>query len=640
MLRFDHDEGMFWLPAFYGRPEKIKRDDKAPRMLPPIPDTGWHAREYFPDLSRAKVIGLDIETCDPNLRDKGPGVRRGDAFIAGVSVATEDWSGYYPIAHSMGQNLDRAKVYAWLKDQLARDEQPKVGANLLYDLDFLAADGIEVKGPLLDVQYADPLLDEYCRSYSLDAIAKRRLGESKETSLVYQWCADAYGGAANGAQRSNLWRTPSELVGPYAEQDARLPVRIIRKQWDLLRDKGLLHIFRMECGLIRLLLRMRQQGVRLDMPRVMLLDAELDAAAITMQADLGINVHASEEIARLCEQHRIDFPRTEKGAPSFVKKWLLDHPHPLMHKVSELRTLYKMRDTFVRGAFLSNHIRGCLHCELNPLRSDDYGTVSGRFSCSHPNLQQVPKRDDVWGPRMRSCFIAHDDEHAFGSIDLSQIEFRLAAHYGIGSNAEEVRERYRLDPKMDFYQIVVELTGLDRSPSKNISLGTLYGMREKKFAMMTGRSLREAKELFAQFNDRLPFMRETYDATCDEALDVGYIRTIGGRLCTLDEHSAHKALNRRLQGSCADMLKRSMLSAFDAGIFDVLRLYLSVHDELDFGIPKTKAGIEAARELHAMMVSAYPLSVPVRANMGIGRNWGDIEDCEPGDLSLDKLGKL
>lgn len=636
-MRFD-DPGMFWLPEVYGKKlSKKKGDGREPtRALPPVPDTGWTAREIFPDLSAARVIGIDTETCDPDLLDKGPGCRRG-AYIVGVSVATEDFAAYYPLAHLTGTNLDSTKVYAWLQEQLARPTQPKVGANILYDLDFLACAGVHARGPLFDVQYADPLINEYEASYSLEAIAERRLGEHKETSLLYQWCASAFGGRPDSTQRANIWRAPAELVGPYAEQDARLPIRILREQWKVMQSKGLLGTFRMECSLIPLLLKLRHQGVRLDLARVAEVDAELDAYIATLRDEVGVNVYAAVELQALCDKEGIEYPRTAQGNPSFVRKWLLSHPHPTLRKVSQLRQFYKLRDTFIRGALMGSHVNGVIHCEFNPLRSDDYGTVSGRYSSSHPNLQQIPARDKYWGPRLRSCFIPHSPDYVWMKNDLSQIEFRLGVHFGSGPGIEEVRDAYRNDARTDFYSLAASMTGLERDPAKAVSLGTLYGMREKKFAALTGRPLSEAYEVFRQFNERLPFMRHTYDRYDDEAKEQGFVRTIGGRICNLDPTHTHKALNRKLQGSCADWIKLSMLRAYEAGLFDVLTLYLTVHDELDSGVPRTQEGLDAARELHHIMTHAYDLSIPVLAGIDLGRSWGALRACA--DLTTEALNQ-
>lgn len=633
-MSLDEQAGFFWEPFKYER-QRVAKSDPRPRTPPPIPETGWRPRAHFPDLSGAKAIGFDTETCDPDLPEKGPGVRRG-AYIVGVSVATNDgFKGYYPIKHSVGENLEPGPVFAWLREQLGRSAQPKVGANALYDLDFLSAAGVEVKGPIYDVLYADPLIYEYETSYSLDAVAERRLGLHKETSLLYQWAADAFGGQPNGEQRANIWRCPSSLVGPYAEADAVLPLQIISKQVPLLRAMGVAQVFEMECQLIPLLLKMRQQGVRLDLKRCAQVDDVLTVRIDSMQKEVGIDVYAAEQIKMFCDREGIQYPLTATGKPSFVKKWLESHHHPRMKQISELRKLYKMRDAFVRNALLGSHVNGWVHCEFNPMRSDEYGTVSGRFSSSHPNLQQIPKRDKVWGPIIRGCFIPRDGE-AWLKKDLSQIEFRLGVHFGLGEGIEGVRERYRNDPKTDFYNLVVQITGLERDPTaKSIALGKLYGMGTAKYAAMQGIPMELAREQMRQFDGELPFMKETYDYYGEEARQWGFVQTIGGRVCHLDEGYEHKALNRKLQGSCADWIKRSMLEGYKRGLFDAISLHLTVHDELDCGVAPKPEAVEATRELHHIMCNAYPLSIPVRAGSEFGQNWGKLTDYEAEAVNLE-----
>jgi len=639
------DEGLFWVPEQYSR-EKVDRKAKQPRILPGIPETGWKPRAIFPDLSAAKAISFDTETFDPDLLTLGPGAMR-DGFIVGVSVAADDFCAYYPIRHTIGENLDPVPVFAWLKDQLGRPRQPKVGANLLYDLEFLEEAGVHVEGPFYDVQFADPLIYEYESSYSLDSIAQRRLGLRKETSLLYQWCADAYGGKPDGAQRANIWRAPSELVGPYAEQDARLPLQIIRKQWAMLRDLEQLDIFLLESRLIPMLLHMRRQGVPINEARCKEVDAELTMKLDAMQKELGFNVHAPGDLRALCEAEGIAYPLTAQGNPSFTKGWLKEQLHPKLRQVNDLRTLYKMRDTFIRGALLGTAQKGRIHCQFHPLRSDSYGTVSGRFSSSNPNLQQVPARDEYWGPTVRSCFVP-DEGLAWLKLDLSQIEFRLGVHYGQGEGIEEVRDAYRNDPKISFYRLAAGLTGLPYQEAKSLSLGTLYGMGLPKFASMIGRSLSEAKQIFSTYNEKLPFMRATYNHYCtitetrgslSETGD-GWVRTIGNRLCHLNAGFEHKSLNRMLQGSCADWMKRAMLDAWEAGVFDVLLIYLTVHDELDTGVPRSRAGAQAARELHNALTSAYALCIPVLASSSMGRAWGDLDDVDPQDFEKYLLEKV
>ncbi len=448
---------------------------KPPRTLPPIPDTGWAAPTEFPDLSAAKAISIDTETKDPELLEKGPGVRRG-AHIVGISVGTdtgERW--YFPMRHEVApeQNLDPAIVIEWAKRELTRPGQVKVGANLLYDLDFLAQEGVHVAGPFEDVQIAEPLLDENRFTYSLDSLGKKYLDEGKTSSALQEWAERAY---SDKNYRKNIWRCPPCLVGPYAEGDVDLPLRILAIQKPLLEAQGLNELFGIESRLAPILLAMRRRGVRVDLGRAQVLDDELTQAiavssrALRTAAGFAVNVNAGSDLARMFDQAGVQYPKTPKGAPSFTAPWLESFDHPLCLLVREVRKLTKMRDTFIRGYIFGCQINGRIHCEFVQLKGEDGGAVSGRLSSRNPNLQNIPARDKIWGPKLRSLFVPEEGEQWFRH-DWSQIEYRFLAHFGIGSNADEVRAMYNDDPSTDFHNMVMEMTGLERKAAKGINFG-------------------------------------------------------------------------------------------------------------------------------------------------------------------------
>jgi len=245
--------GIFWEEPVK---ERAARND-GPRVLPPAPDTGWtlpEGRDAFPSLQGQGWISLDTETYDPDLQDKGPGALR-PGYIAGVSVGTQaGYRRYYPIAHQIGPNLPKEYVFEWLDQELNTDI-PKVGARLLYDLEFLSVAGVRVQGPFYDVQVAEPLLDETHFEYSLESIAQRHLQEGKAESVMLDWLKRAFGDVTN--IKRNIWRAPSSVVGPYAESDVDLPLRIFDVQKKMLEDEELWDLFILESKLIPMLLAMR-----------------------------------------------------------------------------------------------------------------------------------------------------------------------------------------------------------------------------------------------------------------------------------------------------------------------------------------------------------------------------------------------
>ena len=243
-MRFD-DLGLFWEDHPEVKETKgAKTKTAVKRAIAPVPDTGWVAPSEFPNLFGAKILGFDIETYDPELKTHGAGWARGSGHVIGVSVATADRGWYFPFRHEMHpeQNLNKENVYRYLRDLLGEDSI-KVGANLLYDVGWLQHEGVPVNGKLYDVSYAEALLYDTAKSYSLEAIAQRHLGTGKVSSVVYDWCSRSYGGGADQKQRANLYRTPPSLVGPYAEADATEPLAIINKQFKLLKDAGMWELF-------------------------------------------------------------------------------------------------------------------------------------------------------------------------------------------------------------------------------------------------------------------------------------------------------------------------------------------------------------------------------------------------------------
>lgn len=650
--------GFFWedLPV-------ARKRGEYDRPIPPIPDTGWVAPTEFPRLAEAKLLALDCETCDPELTTRGPGFRRGDANLAGIAVGTpEGGRWYFPMRHTIApeQNLDPGAVLAWARDNLCTLGQEKVGANLAYDVDALWSEGVPVTGPFTDVQYAEALLDENRRSYSLENIARTYLGEGKVSGDLKAWAVRAYGDEQN--YRANIHRCPPCLVGPYAEGDVDLPLRIIAEQRVRLEQQDLTSLFGLESRLLPQIVRMRHRGVKVDLPYARLLDDELTTAIGVADARLAavagkpVDVNSAKDLARIFDAMGLPYPMTEskKPVPSFTKLFLESCTSPIGLLINERRKLAKYRDTFVRGYVLGLSVGDRLHALFHPLKGDTNGTVSGRFSSSLPNLQNIPVRDPVWGPKLRALFIP-DDGEAWGRHDWSQIEYRFLAHYARGPGSKEVRERYNSDPATDFHlmtqSLIKDVTGtlLDRRPVKNINFGLCYGMGKEKLRNDLGLDEDAGEELFAAYHTGVPFVKATYEAAQDAATTRGQIITALGRRArfplwepvygkgpALVESAAeerygprirraftHKSLNRLLQGSAADLMKMAMDGIDKAGVEDVLGpMLLTCHDETGHSVPQTPAGREAMAEVKRIMETCMELRVPVVADQSTGVNWG------------------
>jgi DNA polymerase I-like protein with 3'-5' exonuclease and polymerase domains len=616
--------------------------------------TEWVPPVDLPDIFDAKQIAIDLETRDPNLKSLGPGWARKDGEVVGYAVAIDGWSGYFPVNHLGGGNLDRRLVERWMK-KVCECPAEKIFHNAQYDVGWLRAHGIEVKGRIIDTMVVASLLDENRRSFSLNSVAYDYLNKVKSEKELIE-SARAFG----LDPKAEMWKMPSMHVGKYAEVDAELTLEL----WNYFKveigKEGLHDIVDLELKLLPCLVDMTWRGVRVD----------LDAAERTKEAlikrEASVNrkikklvgrpveIWAAQSLASAFDELSIPYPKTEKGAPSFTKGFLTDHEHELAKLVVEARSLNKIQGTFV--ATILKHVGddGRIHGHINQIRSDDGGTVSGRISMSNPNLQQIPARDPELGPMIRSLFLPEEGEE-WASIDFSQQEPRILVHYasvfGRSRNVplrgvEEFVDGYNNNPDMDFHTMVADMAQISRKQAKTINLGMMYGMGVNKLSEQLDIPIDDAKTLINQYHERVPFvkmlMRGVTDRLNDKASN-GAIRSLKGRKCRFDlwepdtfemnkalpyqeavlEYGAtarlkraytYKALNRLIQASAADMTKQAMVNVYESGIVPLIQ----IHDELAISV-KDKAQADSVAKV---MEDSIPLEVPNACSVEVGESWG------------------
>ena len=610
------------------------------------PESDWTIPEIFPKFADDERIAVDLETYDPSLLTSGPGWATGRGHIVGVGVATKDWKGYFPIRHEGGGNLDEAVVLRWVKNTLSSPKREVIFHNALYDVGWLRREGVEVKGEILDTMFAAPIVDENRYSYSLDSLGQTYCGEKKDESLL-QDAALAWG--IN--PKSEMYKLNSKYVGPYGEQDAALTLKVYHKLKEELKQQGLESIYSLECKLIPLLIEMRWRGVRVDEEKADKISKDLSLKEQKLLVEIkrkygeDVNLWANASLQKVFDKNNLPYPRTEKGMASFQRQWLESHEHELPKMIVQARKFNKARTTFIEKMISEHSYNGRIHAEAHPLRNDSGGTVSGRFSYSNPNLQQVPARDPEIGNLIRSIFIP-EEGCQWGVFDYSQQEPRLTVHYAnqlglIG--AEDAVNAYR-DKNADFHQIVADMAKIPRKQAKNINLGLSYGMGKEKLIRELGLGDAEAQTLLAQYHEKVPFIRGIQDHCTRVALDRGYIRTLAGRRCHFDlwEHKydksvplpleeakikygdtlkrsfTYKALNRLIQGSAADMTKLAMLGLWEEGIVP----HVQVHDEVDISIED----YEQAAKVSRIMENCVELAVPLVVDTELGPNWGETEE--------------
>jgi len=613
----------------------------------PKAQTEWNSPTSFPDLKDHKYIAIDLETRDPTLKTRGSGALIGEGEIVGIAVAVEGWSGYYSFGHLKQNHWDELSVMSWIKDVCALPV-PKIFHNAMYDVCWLRAYGVKFNGHIIDTMVMAALVDENKFSYSLNSASYEYLGEVKDETALRD--------AAHKAgvdPKAEMWKLPDMDVGSYAEQDAELTLKLFKKLSKEIKKQDLTQVFDLETQLFPCLIDMKVKGVRVDVQKAHTIKKKLaseeEILLLKIKKETGIEpqIWAARSIAKVFDKLNLEYERTEKtAAPSFTKNFLSSHSHPLVQCIAKAREINKSHTTFIDTIIRHEH-KGRIHADINQLRSDQGGTVTGRFSYSNPNLQQLPARNKEIGPMIRSLFLPEENT-TWGCFDYSQQEPRLVVHYASlykFPSVYDVIESYQNDPNTDFHQIVADMAKIPRTQAKTINLGLFYGMGKTKLQAELGVSKDKANDLFNQYHAKVPFVKQLMNAASNRAQDRGQIRTLLGRLCrfhlwepnsfgmhkalpheeALQEHGpgikrayTYKSLNKLIQGSAADMTKRSMLELYKEGII----AHIQVHDELDISVVDQKH----ADKIIEIMENAVKLEVPNKVDYEKGTTWGNIHD--------------
>jgi DNA polymerase I-like protein with 3'-5' exonuclease and polymerase domains len=607
------------------------------------PQTEWLPPQDFPDLSDYSEIAIDLETKDPDLKTIGSGSVVGRSKIVGIAVAVQGWKGYYPIAHEGGGNMDKNMVLKWFQDVLNTDAI-KIFHNAMYDVCFIRAAGLKINGTIVDTMIAGSLVDENRFRYDLGSLGRDYVGIGKNEAVLKE-TADLWG----IDHKAEMYKLPAMYVGEYAEQDAELTYKLWQEMKKQIYHEDVEDIFNLETELFPCLVDMRFLGVRVDVEaayelKQQLVEEEKECLyKVKKETSVDVQIWAARSIEKVFQKLNLPYDLTVKtSSPSFTKNFLQNHPHPLVKQIARAREINKSHTTFI-DTILKHQHKGRIHAEINQIRSDQGGTVTGRFSYNNPNLQQIPARNKELGPRIRSLFIP-EEGCKWGCFDYSQQEPRLVTHYASLDGlygVDEVLDAYN-DGEADFHQIVAEMASIPRSQAKTINLGLFYGMGKNKLQAELGISKEDANDLFRLYHDKVPFVKMLMESVMRRAQDKGKVRTLLGRRCrfnlwepnqfgihkalnhedALAEHGpgikrafTYKALNKLIQGSAADMTKKAMVDLYKEGIIP----HIQVHDELDISVNNN------ADKIKEIMESAVDLEVPNKVDYESGPNWGTIK---------------
>ena len=641
-------------------------------------ETEWVCPDNFPNLRGYDIIAIDLETKDLNLKEKGSGSIVGDGNIVGIAVAVDGWSGYYPIAHEGGGNLDKKKVLEWIQE-VCSTPSIKVFHNAMYDVCWLKSAGIKINGTIIDTMITTSLVDENRLWYTLNSVAFDKLKAVKSEKYL-QAAADSWGIDA----KSEMYKLPAMYVGDYAEKDAELTLRLYHVLKKEVEEQDLKDIFDLETKLFPCLIDMSFKGVRIDLEKAHKLKTELVKKEedilyqIKKQTgkniDIGEDLFAPRALGKFFDGLNIPYKRTEKTkAPSFTKKFFAESSNPIIKLLAKAREIRTAHSNFIEKQIINYVHKGRIHAHINPLRGEQGGTITGRFSYYKPNLQQIPARNKELGPLIRSLFLP-EEGYKWGCFDYSQQEPRLVVHYAAStpnikkdSSVKEIVDNYK-NNDLDFHSAVAKMANIDRDTAKTINLGLFYGMGKNKLKAELELDNNEAEELFDKYHSNVPFVKMLSNQLTKTAQEYGYIKTLLGRRCRfpkweVDEYRAgkmsnvydseqqaaegyvkeylekypeankekieqlkkypkirraytYKAMNKLIQGSAADQTKQSMINLYKEGIIP----HIQIHDELDISVKDDNE----AKKIVKIMESSVELAVPSKVDYECGDSWGDI----------------
>ncbi len=650
------------------------------------------------DLQNVDTVAIDLETYDPNLKTKGLGAVRGDGFICGVAIATGKDTVYFPLNHTDidKDSLDTNKFWNVLNDKLFQNEKiTKVFHNAMYDVCWIrAVTGKMLKGRLVDTMIAASVLNENEMRYSLDSLSKKYLQDSKYKYDLQQKTLEWSGGMVKDPM-SNMHKLPSSVVKEYAKQDVDLTLKL----WNLFNkkldevlytnpetndEKTCRKIFELETKLFPCLVDMKFKGVKIDVQKATNFGKHLQKRitqiikAIEKRTTIKVDIWAAASIKQLLNNQNItDYKKTPKsGMPQLPKDYLKTHDNKCLRMIAKAREYDKAVNTFINGLLDYVH-KGRIHADINQIRSDSGGTVTGRFSMSNPNLQQIPARGYI-GKKMREMFLP-EENCKWASFDYSQQEPRIVVHYAIKiglPKTEELQEEFNKQDA-DFHQIVADMAKISRTQAKTINLGLFYGMGKMKLQKELGLDKDKAKELFSDYHKKVPFVKQLSQELINFSKENKLLYTLHDRFCRFDRYETtnrkwnpkkgkfdevdlltkeqafkefeieyrkvakdckgrdltdkeweyfhnyytpaftYKALNRLIQGSAADMTKKAMVDLYQLGIIP----HIQIHDELCLSVENDyKANI-----VQSSMESAIPLEIKNKVNYKRGQNWGSIK---------------
>ncbi|MEQ9618236.1 MAG: DNA polymerase I [Deltaproteobacteria bacterium] len=603
-------------PVSYDNYSLILNEEDLNRVIRRMEDTG--------------EVSLDLETTsrDPMI-----------AEIVGIALCPAPHEAYYiPVAHrsladSSTPQLELRFTLDRLKPSIENEGLHKIGQNLKYEIVVLERYGIRLGGISFDTMLAAHMLDSSRNSYSLDELSRLYLGHQM---ISYK---DVTG---TGKSKITFDEVELEAARDYACEDADAAMLLGKELAPQLEENGVSDVFRdTALKFIEVLARIEMNGVKVDAAKLRELSKEFESGLADIEkeiyTEIGYEFNLNSPIQlRDVLFNTLDLPQkklTKTGEPSTDVEVLTDLGkfHSVPEKVLEHRTLSKLKSTYVDSLpKLINPNTGRIHTSFNPV-----GSSTGRLSSSDPNLQNIPIKT-AQGRRIREAFIP-EEGFVLLSADYSQIELRLLAHF---SGDENLVEAFQTGNDIhnrtasEIFGVTEDLVTPEmRRLSKNINFGIIYGISAFGLAKQLGTSVSIAKSYIDEYFKRYKRVKEYIERTISDALNKGYAETILGRRRPIPELKSgdrnrrgfgeRAAMNTPIQGSAADIINIAMIRIHEKLTRGYeSRMILQVHDELLFEVPEGELA-QLAELVKKEMEGAWKLIVPIKADIGTGKNWAE-----------------
>ncbi len=588
--------------------ERVKKEGLFVKTKEPVQQVEFEAavieneKELFEIIEKIgdSIVAFDTET-DSLENPK----------IVGFSFAFEENRAYYvPVNHfylGVEKQIDEKTALKAIEKILSKKV---IGHNLKFDFKMLQNYGIKTPVPFADTMIMAWLVDPD-NPVGLDSVAKRYLNHQniKFKEVV--------------GKNQNFADIDIKTAAKYAAEDALICLKLYEKLKNRLWDEVIWDFENIEMPFVDVLISVEKEGIKVDIEYFEKLQKEVTQKLQTLTEEIytlageEFNIKSPKQLSRiLFEVLKLPAKKKTKTGYSTDEKVLnsLKNAHPVMQKLLEYRKLDKLLSTYIIP--LKEYAKKDKNHKIytNFLQT---GTATGRLSSKNPNLQNIPTSTDI---NIRNGFVT---DRLFVSLDYSQIELRLLAHFSEDSN---LIEAFLADE--DIHQKTADLIGVSRSVAKSINFGLIYGMGPKKLSETINVSIKEAKEFIERYFQSFPTVKNFIERTKLNAHEQGYVQTLLKRRRFFDFKSANartlaayerEAVNTIFQGSAADIIKKAMTEI--KAKYKDSKMILQIHDELIFEIENE----EEAQKYKEIMENGIKLKVPLKVGVSFAKRWGELK---------------